>query len=265
MTGNKLRIGKMAYANLFPLFYMLQNECDCSEYEFIEGFPSDLNRRICLGEIDVSPSSSIEYLRNSSRYTLIGDHSISSLGPIKSIFLFSRKPIEELNGETILTTSQSETSVALLRIILKKFYRLECPLESSSEALKDAIKSHPAYMLIGDEAMKEAAHWKQLHQYDLGELWYKYTGLPMTFALWIARKDLNSKERLLVKFTQDLDRSKKSALEHLGIVAAASPLRHLLSEKALIKYWEGISYDFTEAHKKGLALFRQYSEDLGTL
>jgi chorismate dehydratase len=265
LKGNKLRIGKMSYANLFPLFYMLQKRCDCSRYEFVEGVPSELNGKIRRGEIDISPSSSIEYLRHSKRYVLIKNHSISAKGPVRSIFLFSRKPIEALHGDTILTSSQSETSVALLQILLKKFYRVECPLRPSSAPLAQAMKSHSAYMLIGDQAMIEAMKWREPYQYDLGELWYRNTGLPMTFALWIVRRECCSDEGLFEKFRRDLDYAKESSLGNLGVVAAASPLRRHLSEDELVSYWQGISYDFREEHKKGVALFRQYAEELGII
>lgn len=264
MNRNKLKIGKMAYANLFPLFYMLSEKCDCSSYEFVEGVPSDLNKKIRLGEIDISPSSSIEYLRHSEIYHFIRNHSISSKGPVKSIFLFSKKPIEALNGATVLTTSQSETSAALLDIIFRKFYEINCRLESSSEPLENGIKSYQAYMLIGDKAMLESARWKE-YQYDLGELWYRNTGLPMTFALWIVRKEWRPQDELFRRFVADLDYAKTEALSNLSYVAAASPLRRYLSEEELIKYWEGISYDFGEEHKRGFDLFRKYAEDLGII
>ncbi len=258
-----MKIGKMAFANLFPLFYMLENKCDCSQYEFIEGVPSDLNEKIRLGQIDISPSSSIEYLRHGGMYGFIQDHSISSKGPVKSIFLFSKKPIEDLNGATVLTTSQSETSVALLDIILRKFYRLSCQLQSSSLSFEEGIGSHPAYMLIGDNAMLRSSKWKG-HQYDLGEVWYRETGLPMTYALWIVRKECFGGE-LFKKFVKDLDFAKKEALDNLGEVAAASPIRQSFSEEELVQYWRGISYDFGEEHKRGLDLFRKYAEEIGII
>ena len=102
----KLRIGKIAYENLFPIFYMLQSEFDSPDYEYIEGVPSELNGKIRNGEIDVSPSSSIEYLRNKDKYRLIENNSISSSGPVKSIYLFSRTPIEDLDYSTLFSAIQ---------------------------------------------------------------------------------------------------------------------------------------------------------------
>lgn len=262
----KLKIGKMSYTNLFPIFYMLQRNADCSDYEFIEGVPSSLNSMIRSGDIDISPSSSIEYLRHRDRYKLIEGHSISSSGPVGSILLFSKRPVEALQGQTILTSSQSETSVALLAIILKKFYEIDCRFKSSSEPMEKAMASHEAYLLIGDEAMQEALNRPELRIYDLGDIWYKNTGLPSVFALWIARKELyENNSGLVTRFISDLDRSKVSALKNLSSIAADSELRHILSEEGLVSYWRTISYDLTDYHIKGLKLFGDYALELGLL
>ena len=278
-----LKIGKIPYANLFPIFYMLQKECDCSGYEFIEGVPSVLNRMLRNDEIDISPSSSIEYLRNKNKYTLIEGHSISSKGPVGSILLLSKRLIEELEGKTILVSSQSETSVALLDIILKKFYTVECSLSPTDESLDFLINNAEAFLSIGDDALKAAKtvtsnselrtpNSELIYIYDLGDLWYKKTALPFVFALWIARRDCRiEKAELLNRFIRDLHKAKELALQNLDKIAQA--LRPLLlslhslnlTEEEIISFWKGISYDFTEEHERGLELFRKYSGELGLL
>jgi chorismate dehydratase len=262
----KLRIGRIAYANLFPIFYTLEKEFDCSAYEFVDGVPSAVNRMIRAGEIDISPSSSIEYFRNSDRYLLIENHSISSAGPVRSIFLFSKRPIETLDGHTVLVTSQSETSVALLRIILEKFYGLECIFSPTSEPLGKAMLSNDAYLLIGDDALVEARRRPELRIYDLGDLWYRNTGLPFAFALWIVTRGCCIDEpELFEKFKKDLDASKVIAVKNLERIAEASPLRGLLSVEELVEYWQGISYDYNDEHKRGFDLFRRYAGELGLI
>ena len=295
MKRTVLRIGKIPFANLFPIFYMLQKECDCSHYEFVEGVPSMLNRMLRNGQIDLSPSSSIEYLRYKDRYVFIDGHSLSSKGPIESIFLLSRIPIKSLEGRKILTSSQSDTSVVLLDIILKKFYKVECFLESTNETLESLLNKADAFLCIGDDALKakktvtsntpsltlpSTSHgprgggkgWGGIYVYDLGDLWFRNTGLPFVFALWIVRKDSSQeKADLLKKFTHDLNKAKTLAREHFDKIAhALKPLlfnRHalLLTEKEILSYWKGISFDLKEEHKKGLELFRNYSEELGLL
>jgi len=264
MKKQRLLIGEIPYANLFPIFYMLKRGPDLSDYEFIKGSPSELNKKIREGLIDVSPSSSIEYLRHRDRYELIENHSISSRGPVGSILLFSKEPIERLGGLTVLTSSQSETSVALIKIVLKKFYKLDCHFKSSNMPLREALSSDTPYLLIGDEALREALKWHGLYVYDLGDVWYKHTGLPFTFALWIARKACcPEKSELYKKFIDDLDRAKTSALSSLDTIAASSPLKDALSEEYLISYWKGMSFDFTQEHRKGLELFMVYAQELG--
>ncbi len=272
----KLKIGKIPYANLFPIFYVLERKCDCTSYEFIEGVPSVLNKMLRAGEIDISPSSSIEYLKNPSLYQIIEGHSVSSRGNIGSIFLFSKKNIEKLNNSVVHVSFQSETSVALLDIILKKFYGVQCKLQVSQAPENSGAD---AFLLIGDDALKYKARGNRQeatgdkHQnpiacslspiayrllvYDLGGLWYERTGLPFVFALWIARKDLYEKNDLLKKFINDLNEAKEFALKNLSEIAKYSPLKDFMSEDEIVSYWSKIDYGFGEENKKGLELFRE--------
>ena len=268
MADKKLRIGKIPYANLFPIFYMLESECDCSGYEFVEGVPSALNYMLRMGEVDVSPSSSIEYLRHSDEYAIVENHSISSMGPVGSIILLSGKPIEELNGLSVLTSSHSETSVALLRIIFERFYKVKCDLKTADIHLDSLPSAAEAYLLIGDDALKavknRSAEFPYI--YDLGELWQKHTGLPFTYALWIYKKDCcKEKAELLKRFKSDLNKAKRLALKNFKKIALQSPMRGILTDAELISYWENISYDFGDEHKNGLELFRKFSEELGLI
>ncbi|MDP3111279.1 MAG: menaquinone biosynthesis protein [Thermodesulfovibrionales bacterium] len=294
MAEHKLKIGKIPYANLFPIFYMLEKECDCSNYEFIEGVPSSVNLMLRDGKVDVSSSSSIEYLRNRDKYTFIEGHSISSIGPVGSIILFSRKTIEALDGHTILTSSQSATSVALLEIILTKSFKVKCNLKPAKLAQGSVPSGIEAYLLIGDDALRtkkaftitpsltlpprgggqgwggdsklQILNLGFTYIYDLGELWHKYTGLPFTFALWIYKKDCcKEKMELLEKFKDDLNKARKLALKNFKEIASKSPLRNVLTEDELIAYWKNVSYAFGAEHKKGFELFRKLSEELGLI
>ena len=220
------------------------------------------------GKIDVSPSSSIEYLRHKDKYSIIPWLAISASGPIRSIFLFSALPLKALDKKTIAVSSHSETSVALLKIILKDFLSLNCRFKTiDSGNLKKILKSFPACLLIGDPAMREAkklstvnSHPPTVYTYDLGELWFKHTGLPFVFALWmIRRKSLLQKNELIKKLSSDLINAKDYVRKRFFLIARRAPQRKWLSTKELLNYWEGISYDFTEKHMEGLKLFEKYA------
>lgn len=276
----KLRIGRIPYLNVFPIFHCLESRCDTGPYEFIEGYPSALNRMLRDGDIDISISSSIVYLKDIENFTFMDGHSISAYGPIESIMLFSRVQLESLNDQTIFVTSRSETSVALLDVLLRKFYGISCTLKLSDHPIRDAVKARSASMSIGDEALLAAKGYmdidveggerlaaiddKSFYIYDLAQLWHQKTGLPFVFALWIAKKDtMAEKKPLFDKFRVDLDASKLRAVKGLKKIAEASDTA--LSSKELISYWKKISYDFSDDHKKGLLLFRDCLAELGII
>jgi chorismate dehydratase len=268
MNNNKLRIGKIQYANLFPIFHYLDKRCDISRYRFIKGVPSHLNKLLREDKLDISPSSSIEYLRNKSKYLLLPCFSISSFGPIKSILLFSKYPLNELDGKLIAVSSESETSSMLLKIILKDFLSLNCRFKSVNDrSVKKALSTFSAVLLIGDTALVEANKLSSSGNrhtvpgiYDLGELWYKYTGLPFVFALWVVKnKTIQLKKELVKTLSDDLIDARKYAVSSFSSIAKDAPQRKWFSEKELVEYWELISYDFTEKHLEGLKLFDKYA------
>ncbi|MEW6602996.1 MAG: menaquinone biosynthesis protein, partial [Nitrospirota bacterium] len=214
-----------------------------------------------------SPSSSIEFLKNKNRYRILPWHSISSTGRIKSILLFSHVPLNELGGRTIAVSSASDTSAAMLKIILREFCSLECKFRKTDlRSVKNILSSASAVLHIGDTAMIEAqkhsatGQSSSLYIYDLGELWQKYTGLPFVYALWVVRKKaLEEKTELIKKLSADLINAKNYAEKKLTLISRAAPQRKWISEKDLVHYWNIISYDFTDKHLEGLRLFEKYA------
>jgi len=260
-----LKIGKIPYLNLFPFFYYLEGLKEPS-FEFIEGVPSELNKLLRKGEIDVSPSSSIEYLLNQDLYEIIEGHSVSSIGPVKSIILFSSLPIEKLKNRTVLATDQSDTSVVQLKIIANIFLNLNIKIKRSNLSLEEGLKRYPAYLLIGDEAMKKAFTNRVYYTYDLGELWHRHTGLPFVYALWIIRKEVANKKSIMIRKLKDaLDSIKKEFLENPLKIAHLPQIGGLIGVQNVAEYWRSLSFDFTEAHRRGLKLFMDYSKNLDRL
>ncbi len=236
------------------------------------------------GAIDISPSSSIEFLRNKERYSILPFLSISSEGRVESILLFSKYPLNELNDKTIALSSDSDTSVALLKIILREFNGIGCKFKKvNCRAIKRPLSTFSAVLLIGDPAMKEAKRFRlqttdkrqktedmkdsslvtrhsSLYIYDLGELWHKHTGLPFVFALWIVRNEsLTKKEALVKRLSLDLYNAREYAPKHLQLIADNAPQRKWLSKYELIDYWKNISFNLTARHLEGLKLFEKYA------
>ncbi len=74
MSG--LRLGRISYVNMAPVFYRLD-----ADVEEVQGVPTELNRRLLAGELDIAPISSIEYARNGDRLRLLPRLCVGSRGP----------------------------------------------------------------------------------------------------------------------------------------------------------------------------------------
>ncbi|QWV96020.1 menaquinone biosynthesis protein [Geomonas nitrogeniifigens] len=261
-----INIGHIKYANCTPIFTALASNFDCTGYRFVDGVPARLNAMLRAGEIDLSPSSSIEYAMAHEQYCLLPELSISAIGPVKSVFLFSRVPVEELDGKVIGLTAESDTSVNLLKVLLARKFGFSNSFERTTLPLHQALEEYPGLLLIGDAALKGAASGSGFFCYDLGQLWHEFTGLPFVFALWIVRREAALEKRAeLAALARDLVAAKKLAYASYAEIAAQCEERGWLSEEALVDYWQTISYELTDAHLEGARLFFRHAFEMGLI
>ena len=190
MTGHPspLRVGRIPYANLVPIFHGLATGGVPGGVSFVDGHPSELNRKLRDGELDLSPSSSIEYAVRPDRYLLCPGISISSRRRVMSVLLLSNGPLRQLPPEPIAVTGSSDTSITLLEILLRESLGRANLLVRTELPAREALRRYPAHLVIGDEAIRAAVDGVAPHVTDLGEWWRRETGKPFVFALWIAAR-----------------------------------------------------------------------------
>ncbi|WP_062235371.1 menaquinone biosynthetic enzyme MqnA/MqnD family protein [Fictibacillus sp. FJAT-27399] len=251
-----LNIGEIKYTNILPLFFYLnKKEIENTGAEFIPQIPAELNRRMARGEIDLGGISSFSFGENSHQYSLFPNLSVSTFGKVGSILLFSKTAIEDLDGKSIALTSSSATSVVLLKVILKEFYGLDPVYETMAPDYDQMLQNHSACLLIGEDAIK--ADWRQekdIHVYDLGELWYKHTELPMTYAVMAVRNDSIEREPALLEkllFEMSESKQKTKSDQYHEMISHILPA-HGGEYSFWANYFHGINYDFGESHLKGL-------------
>lgn len=259
-----LRIGRIDYANCTPLFMMLDERLPDGDARIVHGVPAELNRRLRDGEIDLCPCSSIEYARHADRYQIVPGHCIGSDGPVRSVQLFSKQPIEKLAGQTLLVTSESKTSVALLTILLTKCFNLTgVTLRVAGGSWQEALQDAPALLLIGDAALQAAQSGYDGFCYDLGELWRNWTGLPFVFALWLVnRRTVELYHDQVRQFVRQLDLVRDDMPPAYRRLAGNSREAAWMGADALAEYWRCISYRLDERHLQGLERFFQLAADL---
>ena len=238
-----LRLGRISYANMAPVFYDLSG----ADVEQVPGVPTELNERLLAGDIDVAPISSIAYGRNAERLRLLPRLCVSTDGAVDSIQLITRRPLEQVRS--VAVTPESATSVVLTRVLLGDVELV--PLQRPADAT----------MLIGDAALKSAFEDPTPH-FDLGRLWQERTGLPMVYAVWAYRE--GAEEGL-----EELERA------HLRSLALARSEPELLARRAsteygwppgfLARYFEKLRYHFGARERQALRRFFELAHLAGEL
>lgn len=250
-----LRIGQIEYANCSPLFDVLCEQFQCSGYEFIKGVPAELNRMLLAGDIDVCPSSSIEYAYHPERYRILPQLSISSIGAVASVLLFSKVPVDRLDGRKIRLSSESATSVNLLKILLGLRFGCSCTYEVAKPGATVADGDSSALLLIGDSALRTSLEKSDLFVYDLGEMWYSWTGHPFVFALWLCRNEVAEGVELK-SLARQLVQAKDLVPERLEQIASCAKEACWMGRDRLLAYWrDNISYQLDERAQAGLMLY----------
>lgn len=251
----KARIGMVNFINTAPLYVPWQRREIPRDWQVTEADPRTLCTKLYHNELDLGIVSSHEYAIHPGLYRILPDLSISATGTVGSVFLFSPRPPEELSGERVLMSGQSRSSVALVKIILEEFYRVE-PLYVENGRAGDGVA---AKLAIGDEALrlKEEGHYS--HCLDLSEIWQVHTGLPFVFAVWTVREEFYAGHRQMVKEIHEMLRTchAEGNRELAGICREVAP-RIPMDVAACIDYLAKIEYDLGPEKLRALELFFGY-------
>jgi chorismate dehydratase len=244
-----MQIGAVSYLNTKPLIHDLP-----SEYLVLDT-PSRLADRLAAGELDVALIPIVEHIR-SGKYSVIPNIAIASCGPVLSVTLFSRAPWPEIRR--VALDEGSRTSAVLTQVILRERHGIKpevvpMPLDADPESV-DA----DAVLLIGDRAMRACLPGFR-HAYDLGDEWFRWTGLPFVFAVWSVRSELPTIDGILTT-------AKKAGLANLGRIAKEESARLGLDAGFCRRYLENIlRFDLGPQELAGLDRFWQLAHGHGLL
>ena len=237
-----IRLGRIGYVNMAPVFFRLQ-----ADVEEVVGVPTELNRQVVAGELDIAPISSIAYARHADRLRLLPRLCVSSEGAVESIQLVSKTPLQRIR--TVAVTPESATSVVLTRVLIPDAEHV--PLGEDAEAT----------LLIGDAALRSAFEDATPH-HDLGRLWLERTGLPMVFAVWAAPEPTHPE---LPELEEALVASVRAARAEPELLAHESSARYGYPPGFLARYFEKLRYRFGPRERAGLYTFLEMARDVGEL
>ena len=84
-----LNIGLIDYLNTMPFHYDLAERLQDADVHYERGVPSQLNRALVAGKIDLAPISAIEAARHAEDVVILPGLSITGVGAVHTVLLFS--------------------------------------------------------------------------------------------------------------------------------------------------------------------------------
>jgi chorismate dehydratase len=237
----KIRVGAVSYLNTKPLIYGFEQGMMKDEVELVIDYPSNiasflLNNKIDIGLVPVA------VLPEMKEYHIVSDYCISSDGEVASVCLFSEVPLQEI--ETVLLDYQSRTSVALVQILMKEFWKINPVIENADKDFRDRIKNTTAAVVIGDRALEQRKISPYI--YDLGLAWKQFTGKPFVFAAWVSNKVLSD------DFIKEFNEVNLFGLKNIEEVVRLNPYKAFDLNRY---YTDFINYSLTNTKKQVLQQF----------
>lgn len=244
---SKIKISVVSYLNSKPFLYGLNHSELIKEIDLQLDIPSVCAKKLIDGQVDIGLIP-VAVLPKLKEHYIISDYCIGAEGKVASVMLYSEVPLQEI--KTILLDYQSNTSVLLVKILSRNFWKINPQWIPAQADYEKNIKENTAAVIIGDRTF--GIENKYPYSYDLAEEWQKFTHLPFVFACWVANKKLP--DYFINKFNL--------ALKY-GIDNRPALISELTEQKAYptdieVYLNQHIKYDYDDAKKQALSLFLDY-------
>lgn len=241
------RLGVVGYLNSQPLVHGLARD---ARFRLEADTPARVAERLHKGELDLGLIPSIEYA--AGEYAIVPGLAIASRGPVRSVYLLHRGPLEGVRR--VALDSSSRTSVALLRLLLQERLARQPEYVSMAPDAEAMLKACDAALIIGDPALYLEVDAQQL---DLADAWRELTGLPFVFAFWAGPPGGLDPAGVLA-----LQAALRSGLQALPEIAGAYGPSAALNESYLRS---NIQYELGAAQLEGLREFYRRAQAAGLI
>ncbi|MQA31474.1 MAG: hypothetical protein GEU82_16840 [Luteitalea sp.] len=264
----RVRLGAVGYLNARPLVYGLEHS---PRFDLRFDVPAHCAELLHGGATDLGLIPSIEYLRGTGAgspddgYAIVPDLAIASRGPVASVALFTRGPVADVRS--IAMDPSSRTSVALLRVLCRRVFRIAPSFEHRGPDIAAMLAHADAALIIGDAALLidpadtfRGGAWSAVEKIDLGAAWTEHTGLPFVYAFWAGLPDV-----LTPRDVTELQQARNRGVGRSDEIARA--YFALPDEQAIgARYLrDNIRYSFGSEEQAALECFYRYAVEAGVV
>jgi len=170
--------------NNLPYTYAFENKLIKNDYKFLRYSPLDCGKALLNGEVDMGVIPVTVFAKTKESWKIIPHISISTVNTSKSVKLFFKTDLQDL--QKIALDERADSEVVLLKILMQEKFNITPEYIAMKPNLENMLSKTDAALLIGEEALHEQEVNK--NSFDLGEEWFDLTGLPMVFAFWAGRQ-----------------------------------------------------------------------------
>jgi chorismate dehydratase len=250
---NTYKISAVSYLNSTPFIYGFENYKDIrSKIALTKDNPAVCSEKLKNGSADIGLIPAAEY-PNIPNGQIISDYCIGAKGAVKTVLLLSDVALEKI--KTILLDYQSRTSVNLVQVLAENFWKIKPQFVPAKKGYETTITGSTAGVIIGDRTFKLPKKFR--YTYDLSEEWFKFTGLPFTFAVWAANKPINQ------TFIKLFNKACLFGLDHTDEVIRQFADNDYTDKIRLKEYLEkDISYNFDNEKRKAMHYFLELKQKI---
>jgi len=252
------RVGHIQFLNCLPIYWGLMRSGALIDVDLHKDTPERLGAALVDGDLDIGPISLVDYLKHTDELVLLPDLAVGSDGPVLSVNVVSTRPLADLDGARVALGSTSRTGVLLAQMLLADRYRVAPEYFTCPPDLTEMLLEADAGVLIGDVALRAMyeAPRRGLAVTDLGLAWREWTGLPMVFAVWAARRDFAADHPGQVKDVHNAFlHSRDLSLDELDAVAAAAARWETFDADTLASYFRVLDFSLGDRQVAGLREF----------
>jgi chorismate dehydratase len=252
------RVGHIQFLNCLPIYWGLMRSGALIDVDLHKDTPERLGAALVDGDLDIGPISLVDYLKHTDELVLLPDLAVGSDGPVLSVNVVSTRPLADLDGGRVALGSTSRTGVLLAQMLLADRYRVTPDYFTCPPDLTEMLLEADAGVLIGDVALRAMyeAPRRGLAVTDLGQAWREWTGLPMVFAVWAARRDFAADHPGQVKDVHNAFlHSRDLSLDELDAVATAAARWETFDADTLASYFRVLDFSLGDRQVAGLREF----------
>ncbi len=279
-----IRISIVEYLNTAPLVWGFTDGPLKGKYDLRFTVPSVCAEQLRRGDVDVAIIPAIEY-QTIPDTVVLPEMAVAARGPVRSILVVGRKPVEL--AQRIALDTSSRSSRALVRLLCRSFWKVQPEFVDAPPDPAAMLQVADAALVIGDPALRIALKMDALGEkkpsgeeccggdpgewpipglqafflYDVAHEWMEMTGKPCVLAIWVARRDVVTPE-----LVADFLASKAYGLARISEIAEGASLKLDLPAPALEKYLrDNIDYSLDQENRAGLELYFRLCAEAGLL